>query len=420
MTGDRTFVIVGASLAGAKAAETLRSEGFGGGVTLVGAERHRPYERPPLSKPYLRGEAAVDEVFVHPEGFYADQGIQLRTGSPVATLDRRRQEVVLEDGDRLAYDRLLLATGAEPRRLDVRGAELDGICYLRSLDDADRLRARLATASSVVVVGGGWIGAEVAASARQLGRRVTMVHPHQAPLQTVLGPEVAAVFRALHADHGVEMRMSTRVESFGGATAVEEVVTDHGDMIPADLVVVGAGATPRTRLALEAGLRVDDGVLVDGDLRTSDERIFAAGDVASAWHPLLGRRVRVEHWANALHQGPAAARNMLGQATPYERLPYFFSDQYDLGMEYLGHAPAAQRVVFRGDPATRAFIAFWIEGDRVAAAANVNVWDVVEALRRIITSRQPVDDDELRDPDVPLDALARDLVARAPTDGDPA
>jgi 3-phenylpropionate/trans-cinnamate dioxygenase ferredoxin reductase subunit len=417
MTEDRRFVIVGASLAGAKAAETLRSEGFEGGVTLVGAERHRPYERPPLSKAYLRGDAAVDEVFVHPEPFYAEQGIELRTGSPAATIDRHRRQVVLEDGDRIPYDRLLLATGAEPRRLDVPGVELDGICYLRSLDDAGRLRARLTTASSVVVVGGGWIGAEVAASARQLGRPVTMVHPHQAPLQTVLGPEVGAVFRALHADHGVEMRMSTRVESFRGATAVEEVVTDHGDTIAADLVVVGAGATPRTRLALEAGLQVDDGVLVDGYLRTSDERIYAAGDVASAWHPLLGSRVRVEHWSNALHQGPAAARNMLGHATPYERLPYFFSDQYDLGMEYLGHAPDQQGVVFRGDPATREFIAFWIEDDRVAAAANVNVWDVVEPLRRIITSRQPVDDDALRNADVPLDALARDLVARAPTDG---
>jgi 3-phenylpropionate/trans-cinnamate dioxygenase ferredoxin reductase subunit len=244
-----------------------------------------------------------------------------------------------------------------------------------------------------------------------------MVHSDAAPLQKVLGPEVAAVYGALHVDRGVTMRMNTRVRSFRGETAVEAVVTDRGDAIPADLVVVGIGVTPRTRLAAAAGLAVEDGIVVDQYLRTSDERIYAAGDVASAWHPLLRRHVRVEHWSNALNQGPAAARNMLGVVTPYDRLPYFFSDQYDVGMEYLGHAPEWDRVVFRGEPATREFIAFWVKDDRVAAAMNVNVWDVTEALRHLITSQQAVDDERLRDPDVPLDQLAGDAATLAPVLG---
>jgi 3-phenylpropionate/trans-cinnamate dioxygenase ferredoxin reductase subunit len=417
MSDDRTFVIVGGSLAGAKAAETLRSEGFSGRVVLVDADRHLPYERPPLSKGYLRGESGRDDVLVHPEAFYADQGIEVLRRSTVAGIDRRRRAAVLDDGDRVAYDRLLIATGAEPRRLDGPGAGLEGIRSLRDLDDADRLRADLTAGTRVVVVGGGWIGAEVAASARQLGAEVTMVHSDAAPLQKVLGPEVAAVYGALHADRGVTMRMNTRVRSFRGETAVEAVVTDRGGAIPADLVVVGIGVTPRTGLAAAAGLAVEDGIVVDQYLRTSDERIYAAGDVASAWHPLLRRHVRVEHWSNALNQGPAAARNMLGVVTPYDRLPYFFSDQYDVGMEYLGHAPEWDRVVFRGEPATREFIAFWVKDDRVAAAMNVNVWDVTEALRHLITSQQPVDDERLRDPDVPLDQLVGDAATLAPVLG---
>jgi 3-phenylpropionate/trans-cinnamate dioxygenase ferredoxin reductase subunit len=417
MSDDRTFVIVGGSLAGAKAAETLRSEGFAGRVVLVDSDRHLPYERPPLSKGYLRGESGLDDVLVHPDAFYVEQGIEVRSGSTVARIDRERREAVLESGDRVGYDRLLLTTGAEPRRLEGPGAGLEGIHYLRSIEDADRLRAGLTAAASVVVVGGGWIGAEVAASARQLGAQVTMVHSDGAPLQKVLGPEVAAVYGALHADHGVTMRMNTRVQSFRGATAVEAVVTDHGDAIAADLVVVGIGVAPRTGLATAAGLTVEDGIVVDECLRTSDDRIYAAGDVASAWHPLLRRQVRVEHWSNALNQGPAAARNMLGLATPYDRLPYFFSDQYHLGMEYLGHAPEWDRVVFRGDPATREFVAFWVKDDRVAAAMNVNVWDVTEALRHLITSQQPVDDERLRDPDVPLDQLVGDPVTLEPVSG---
>lgn len=338
-----SVVIVGGGLAGAKAAEALRREGFDGRVVLVGEEDERPYDRPPLSKGFLRGEDDIDKVYLHHAGFYDGHAIELRTESPVTAIDPSAGAVVLGTGERLSYDRLLLATGARPRRLRVPGADLDGIFYLRGLDDARRLRGALVQASRLAVVGGGWIGAEVAACARQLGRQVTLIHPRPAPLQAVLGPEVANVYGALHADHGVELHMGKRVAGFGGTGSVEEVLTADGDGIAADVVVVGVGVVPRTELAQAAGLTVDDGIVVDEHLRTSDPRIFAAGDVASAWHPFYARRVRVEHWANALNQGPAAARNMLERGEPYRRLPYFYSDQYELGMEYLGCASAAAR-----------------------------------------------------------------------------
>ncbi|MDP9402647.1 MAG: FAD-dependent oxidoreductase [Actinomycetota bacterium] len=405
MSNPSTFVVVGASLAGAKAAEALRAEGFDGRLVLVGEEPQRPYERPPLSKGYLRGEADPDKLYVHDEGFYAEHDIELRTETRTVAIDRPGSEVVDADGERIAYDRLLLATGAAARRLRIPGADLDRIFYLRDLADADRLRAALADAGRVAVVGGGWIGAEVAATVRDTGREVTMIHPDPAPLQRTLGPEIGQIYRTLHADHGVKLAMETSVAAFRGDSAVEEVVTSDGKTIAADLVVVGVGAVPRTELAADAGLDVEAGILVDDRLRTGDERIFAAGDVASAWHPLLERRVRVEHWGNALNQGPAAARNMLGHQTPYDRLPYFFSDQYDVGMEYVGYASDWDRVVFRGDPASREFIAFWVARDRVVAAMNVNVWDVVEPMRRVIASKQPVHDARLADSDVPIDEL---------------
>jgi 3-phenylpropionate/trans-cinnamate dioxygenase ferredoxin reductase component len=405
MSTDQTHVIVGAMLAGAKAAETLREEGFDGRVVLVGAERDRPYERPPLSKEYLRGEAGREKVYVHPASFYADNDIELLLGRSAESLDTRTRRLTLDDGGELAYDRLLLATGAEPRRLPIPGGELDGVLYLRSVDDSDALRARLDAGGAVVVVGAGWIGSEVAASARQRGLEVTLLDPLGVPLERVLGPELGAIYRDIHADHGVRMLMGTGVEAFEGHGRVERVRTSDGSLLECDFVVVGVGVEPRTRLAAEAGIAVGDGVSVDAWLRTDAEGVFAAGDVAGAEHPFYGERIRVEHWANALNQGPAAARNMLGQEVPYERLPYFFSDQYDVGMEYSGFARNWDRVVFRGDPAAREFVAFWLVEDRVVAGMNVNVWDVNEAIQRLIRSRAPVDDRRLADPDVTLDEL---------------
>jgi 3-phenylpropionate/trans-cinnamate dioxygenase ferredoxin reductase component len=405
MSSDRTHVIVGASLAGAKAAETLREEGFDGRLVLVGTEDERPYERPPLSKDYLRGEAGRDKVYVHDEGFYAEHDIELLLGRTAVSLNTSSGELTLGDGERLGYDRLLLTTGAEPRRLRVPGGELDGVLYLRSVHDSDALRGRLDRGGAVVVVGAGWIGAEVAASARQRGLEVTVLDPLAVPLERVLGAEVGAIYRDIHTDHGVRMLMGTGVEAFEGDGAVERVRTSDGRVLDCDFVVVGVGVEPRIRVAAEAGIAVDNGVLVDEYLETSAPGVFAAGDVANAHHPFYGERIRVEHWANALNQGPAAARNMLGRESAYERLPYFFSDQYEVGMEYTGFARSWDRVVFRGDPATREFIAFWIVEDRVVAGMNVNVWDVTDPIKRLISERVTVDDRTLGDPDVPLDTL---------------
>ena len=405
MTAEKTFVIIGAGLAGAKAAETLRREGFDGRVVLAGAEGERPYERPPLSKDYLRGEAGRDRIHVHDEGFYGEHEIELRLGRSAVDMNASLKEVAFDDGERLRYDRLLLATGAEPRRLPIPGGELDGVHYLRTVKDSDAVRERLDRGGAVVVVGAGWIGAEVAASARQRRLEVTLVSHDALPLERVLGREVAAVYRDIHADHGVRMLMETGVEAFEGDGAVERVRTSDGRNLDCDLVVVGIGVHPRTELAARAGLAVGDGVLVDGCLRTSAPDVFAAGDVAAAEHTFYRERVRVEHWANALHQGPVAARNMLGAGEVYECLPYFFSDQYDVGMEYSGFARTWDRVVFRGDPAGREFIAFWLAGDRLVAGMNVGVWDVVDPIQRLIRDREPVDERRLADPDVPLEQL---------------
>jgi 3-phenylpropionate/trans-cinnamate dioxygenase ferredoxin reductase subunit len=405
MTIDRTFLIVGASLAGAKAAETLRAEGFDERVILIGAEDERPYERPPLSKDYLRGEADRETVYVHPKDFYAEHDIDLRLGRTAVSLNAVARELALDDGERLSYDRLLLTLGAEPRRLSIPGGGLDGVLYLRSVADSDALRARLDGGGAVVVIGAGWIGAEVAASARQRGLEVTVIDPLSVPLERVLGTEVGAIYRDIHLDHGVRMLMGTGVEAFEGGAAVERVRTTDGRELECDFVVVGVGVQPRTGLAAQAGLAVDNGILVDEHLEAGAPGVFAAGDVANAYHPFYDERVRVEHWANALHQGPVAARAMLGEPDVYDRLPYFFSDQYDVGMEYAGYARAWDRVVFRGDPATREFIAFWLTGDRVVAGMNVNVWDVTDAIQRLIRQGISVDDRRLADPDLSLEDL---------------
>lgn len=405
MSAARTFAIVGASLAGAKAAEALRQEGFDGRIVLIGEESERPYERPPLSKDFLRGAAGREKVYVHDDAFYAGQAIEVRTATRVVALDPAASEVQLEDGERLGYDRLLLATGAEARRLTIPGSELPGVHTLRTLADSESLRQALTPSSRVVVVGAGWIGSEVAASARQTGADVVVVERGALPLERVLGPEIGEVYRDLHSDNGVEFLPGTGVAAFAGARAVEEVHTTEGRRIPCDLVVVGVGAAPRVELAGAAGLTIENGIAVDERLETSAPGIFAAGDVASAWHPFYRARIRVEHWANALNQGPAAARNMLGRDVAYERLPYFFSDQYDLGMEYTGHAPVWDEVVFRGDPAKRQFIAFWLHRGRVVAGMNANVWDVTGPIGELIRSRAEVDRSRLADPDVALDDL---------------
>jgi 3-phenylpropionate/trans-cinnamate dioxygenase ferredoxin reductase subunit len=401
-----TFVIVGAGLAGAKAAETLRAEGFDGRLLLLGEEAERPYERPPLSKAYLRGETDRDSLYVHPEGFYAAHDIELRPSTPVRSIDPVGHRLELASGEQISYERLLLATGASPRRLPLPGADLAGVQYLRTRSDADALAAAAAHAEHVVVVGTGWIGSEAAACLRQLGRDVTLIGPDTAPLARVLGPEVAGVYRDLHADHGVQLQLGTQVAGFRGHGRVEAVVIDDGRTVEGDLVLVGAGAAPRTELAEAAGLPVRNGLLVNEQLgAVGAAGVYAAGDVAAAWHPRYQTYLRVEHWANALNQGPAAARNILGIPTPYARLPYFYSDQYDLSMEYTGLAASWDRVVVRGDLAIRQFVAFWLKDQRVVAGMNANLWDVTEPIQALIRGGLPVDPERLADPGIPLDQV---------------
>jgi 3-phenylpropionate/trans-cinnamate dioxygenase ferredoxin reductase subunit len=402
---EQTFIIIGASLTGAKAAEELRTQGFDGRLLLIGSESERPYERPPLTKDYLRGESAREKSYVHEQGFYEDHQILLETHCTVTGIDPGGSRVTLADGRVYDYDRLLLATGAEPRRIAIAGAELGGVHYLRTLQDCDALRTRLETGGRVVVVGAGWIGSEFAASARQRGLEVTIVDPLALPNERIFGAEIGAFYRDVHAQHGIELLLGDGVDAFQGDGAVKLVRTTSGRMLECDFAVVGIGVAPRVRLAGDAGLDLDNGILVDEKLQTSAPNVFAAGDVANAWHPFYRQRIRVEHWANALNQGPAAARAMLGQQVSYDRIPYFFSDQYDVGMEYSGHAPDWDEVVFRGDRDAGEFIAFWLRDGRVLAGMNVNVWDVNEQVQSVIRSRELVDVAALRDPGTPLGSL---------------
>ncbi|MGW6556239.1 NAD(P)/FAD-dependent oxidoreductase [Streptomyces hydrogenans] len=414
---DQTFVIVGGGLAGAKAAETLRAEGFNGRVILIGDERDHPYERPPLSKGYLLGKKDRDSALVHEPGWYAAHDVELHLGQSVTAIDRDAHTVRLGDGTVIRYDKLLLATGSEPRRLDIPGTGLAGVHHLRRLSHSERLRDELKALGRdnghLVIAGAGWIGLEVAAAARTYGAEVTVVEADPTPLHRVLGPELGQLFADLHTEHGVRFHFGARITEITGQDGmVLAVRTDDGEEHPAHAVLIAIGAAPRAALAENAGLALVDradggGIAVDASLRTTDPDIYAAGDVAAFDHPSLHHRIRVEHWANALNGGPAAARAMLGQDVSYDRIPYFFTDQYDLGMEYSGWAPPGSydQVVVRGDTGKREFIAFWLHEGRVIAGMNVNVWDVTEPIQNLIRSRATVDPDALCDPSVTLESL---------------
>ena len=411
MSSSNTFVIVGAGMAGGKAAETLREEGFDGRVVLVGAEAHRPYERPPLSKDYLRGESPDPAWLQADEGWYASNEVELRTSAVVQSIDAGDRAVVLAGGERIDFDRLLIATGAEPRRLPVGGADLDGVHLLRTIEDSNAIAATFESGGRLAVIGGGWIGCEVAASARQKGMDVTLIEPLELPLLRVLGPELGGFYRDVHADQGVELLFGTGVEAIEGSGRAERVRTSDGKTIECSAVVVGIGVAPRTELVQDIA-RVDNGIVVDERLQSSVDGIFACGDVANALHPVFTRHVRVEHWANALEQGPAAARSMLGKGTSYDKVPYFFSDQYDVGMEYAGlHDPGSDELVLRGDMGSREFIAFWLRGDRLVAGMNVNVWDVSDPIQELVHSGAAVDRARLADPDVPIEEVSSSRAA---------
>lgn len=398
-------VVVGAGLAAAHVVATLREQGYAEPVTLVGDEVDRPYERPPLSKSYLQGASPRDQVFVHEADWYADHGIETRFGAAVTAVDRAARTVQLADGTALAYDHLVLATGSSPRTLDVPGAGLAGVHTLRRLADSDALREELATRSRLVVAGGGWIGLEVAAAARLAGLDVTVLEYAAQPLLRVLGPELGAFFADLHREHGVDLRTGVGVEAFEGSAGRVTGVRAAGEVVPADVVLVGVGAAPNVGLAARAGLATDPagGIPVDEHLRTADPAVLAAGDVAQAHNTALGHSLRVEHWDNAIRQGALAARSILGQDAVHDWQPYFYTDQYDLGMEYVGYADSDDSVVIRGDRGTREIVAFWLRDGCVRAAMNVNVWDVNDQLRALVGRH--IEPARLADEDVPLDAL---------------
>ncbi|MDT5388148.1 MAG: 3-phenylpropionate/trans-cinnamate dioxygenase ferredoxin reductase component [Mycobacterium sp.] len=400
MTTSSTFIIVGGGLAGAKAAEALRNKDFHGRIVLFAAEEHLPYERPPLSKEYLAGKKALDDFTVDTADWYREHDVDLRLGTEVTTIDRGSHTVGFAD-DHEHYDKLLLATGSSSRRLPIPGADAEAVHYLRTVDDAAALLSTLTDGATLAVVGAGWIGLEVAASARGHGVGVTVVETAELPLLGALGREAAEVFAQLHRDHGVDLRLNTSVQAIttdgGRATGLR---LGDGSTIGADAVLVAVGATPNVDLAERAGLQMaGGGVLVDASLKSSDDDVYAVGDIAAAEHPMFGTRIRTEHWANALKQPDVAVAGMLGTPGSYDELPYFFTDQYDLGMEYVGHAPDYDRVVFRGDPSDRdkrEFTVFWLDGEsRVLAGMNVNVWEGLDDIKELIRSRKPVAADQL-------------------------
>lgn len=366
------IVIVGAGQAGATAATELRDRGHDGPIVLIGAEGHPPYERPPLSKGYLLGNDPFEAAYVHEPQWYADHDVELHLGTMVTGVDLAGRRVATATGRDFSYDRLLIATGSQPRRLAFADASGVPTAYLRTVEDSDRIRAAFGPGRRLVVIGAGWIGLEVAAAARAAGTEVVVFEAAELPLLRVLGPQVAGIFADLHRSHGVDLRLSASV--------------GLDDLAGADLLVVGVGVTPSVALAEAAGLAVDNGVLVDATLRTSDPFVYAVGDVANHDHPVLRRRVRVEHWDTAIEQAKVAAHNLLGADERYERLPYFFTDQYDLGMEYVGYAAADAdtSVVISGDPSCGSWRAYWVSGGVVAAGMHVNEWGAIDEIREQI------------------------------------
>lgn len=406
---EEHVVIVGGGQAGARTATNLRKKGFTGKVTILAAEQEVPYERPPLSKEYLKGEKPFEKARVQPQQWYADNDVDLRLGTRVIGLDPAAHEVTLKDGSTLAYDKLVLATGSVPRKLRIEGSDADGVLYLRTRRNSDAIRDTFGEGRRLAIVGGGWIGLEVAAAAVAAGTQVTVVEMAELPLIGPLGREMAQLYADTHRSHGVDLRLGVGVE---GLTTEDGAVTGvrlgDGSVVEADAVVIGVGARPDTQLAEEAGLALadrdaGDGILVDASLRTSDPDIYAVGDVANVDHPVLGHRSRVEHWHSALQHPKVVAANLVGEQAQFEELPYFYSDQFDLGMEYTGDARGDEQVVTRGDVEGHKFLAFWVDDQRrIRAAMAVNTWDVLDKIKPFILDGTPVDLAKLADPEVAL------------------
>lgn len=409
MSTPQHIVIIGGGLAGAKSAEALRKQGYKGGVTIVCAEPHLPYERPPLSKDFLAGKSEFAQAVVHPLSWYKENDIRVRQHTRATGVDPGRRQVTLDSGGVLSYDKLILATGSVARHLPLPGTDAQNVLYLRTVEESKAIRSHFGEGRALAIIGGGWIGLEVAAAARASGTKVTILEGNSLPLLNVLGPELARVFAKLHRDNGVDLRCDVRITEVvqldGRATGVR---LQDGEVIDADAVVIGIGVAPEIELARAAGLAMDNGVLVDATLRSSDPDIYAVGDIANHDHPVLGHRVRVEHWATALNQPATAVASILSGPTQYTELPYFFSDQFDLGMEYIGHAPngSYDRIEVRGELEGLEFIAFWMDPqNRIKAAMNVNIWDVIEPIKKLIVSGRSVDPARLTNSAIDLDEV---------------
>jgi 3-phenylpropionate/trans-cinnamate dioxygenase ferredoxin reductase subunit len=401
-----TIAIVGASLTGSSAAATLREEGFDGRVVLIGAEPQPPYDRPPLSKNYLRGTTPFEKTLLRPPEFYRERDIEMRLGTTVTRVDAEKRTLALDGGERLEFDQLLVATGGRNRRFPIPGIDLPGVYDLRTVADADRIREAIGRGGRAVVVGLGFIGAEVAASMRQSGLEVVAVEPFKTPLYRALGEEIGRVVEGLHRDHGVEMILDDAVTAFEGSGKVERVVTRNGRRIECSLAVFGLGIEPATELVANTPVRVDNGIVVDDQCRTNVPGIFAAGDVANHYHPVCGRQMRVEHWQNGVKQGGAAARSMLGRGQPYDEVHWFWSDQFDANIQYAGFHAAWDRIVVRGSLASRKFLAFYLTEGRVESVVAINQGRDMRRTFPIIKARAAVDPASLADPNVDLRTLA--------------
>ena len=400
-----TYVIIGASLAGATAALTLREEGTDGSVILIGAEREPPYERPPLSKAYLRGDATFDKSLVRPLAYYKEHGIETMLETRAVRIDPSARFVELEDHRRVSFDALLIATGARNRRIAIPGGDLGGIYGLRTVQDADRIRAEMIAGRRAVVVGMGFIGSEVAASLQQKGLHVDAVEPAKTPLFRVLGEQVGQAIADLHRANGVRIVFEDTVAAFEGSTRVSTVVTKAGRRLDCDFVVAGIGVEPAVDMLEGSGIHVDNGVVVDAYCETNVSGIYAAGDVANHHHPIFDRRIRVEHWQNAMKQGAAAARNMLGRRLPYDDIHWFWSDQYDANLQYVGYHTKWEQLVIRGGLDSGSFLACYVNDGRIDAAVALNRGKDVRRVMPIIRSRRTVNLERLGDESVDLRSL---------------
>jgi 3-phenylpropionate/trans-cinnamate dioxygenase ferredoxin reductase subunit len=406
VAASKSIVIVGANLAGGRAAEELRKQGFDGRITLIGEEPHRPYERPPLSKEFLRGEQPLEKAFLRPESWYPENNVELLLGMRAERIDLRGRKVSLHEGSAISYDALLLCTGGRPRQLQSPGASLDGIMTFRNVDDAVALSDRLKPGARIVVVGAGFIGSEIAAGARTRGCEVVVLEAEPVPLVRALGEELGRIHGQIHRDNGVDLRTGVKVEGFEGDGHVRRVLTSAGP-IDADFVVVGVGIMPNVECAQDAGLEVSNGIVVDELCRTSAEGVYAAGDVTNHPNPIMGERIRVEHWQNAQNQGMAAARSMLGGTEPFREVPWFWSDQYDINLQMAGHPLHWNKLVYRGDVEARAFSAFYLNDNKLVAAVAFNKGKDVRGARALIEAGISPPADVLADESTDLRALAK-------------